>query len=71
MQQRARKRGDFESFKASVLFCPRCKVATPAREKLLLILPDSSLYEYLCTYCGTSTGSRTEKAIKDTRIFIP
>lgn len=71
MQQRMKKRGDFESFKASVLYCPKCRNATPAREKLLLILPDSNMYDYICAYCGTSTGSRTERALKDIRIYIP
>lgn len=71
MQRRMRKGGDFESFSASVLYCPKCRIATPTRERLLLILPDSNLYDYVCTYCGTSTGSRTERPLKDARIYIP
>ena len=30
----------------------------PVRERLLLILPDKDLYEYLCTGCGESLGQR-------------
>jgi hypothetical protein len=30
----------------------------PVRERLLLILPDKDLYEYLCTGCGDSLGER-------------
>ncbi len=30
----------------------------PVRERLLLILPDKDLYEYLCTGCGSSLGDR-------------
>ena len=30
----------------------------PVRERLLLILPDKDLYEYLCTGCGESLGER-------------
>ena len=51
----------FESLQASLLYCPRCRVATPTRERLLLVLPTGNLYEYLCQQCGTSTGSKTEQ----------
>ena len=30
----------------------------PVRERLLLVLPDGELYEYLCTACGESVGKR-------------
>ena len=48
----------FEEFQASVLFCGRCRAPRPVRERLLLVLPDGELYDYLCTTCGTSAGSR-------------
>ncbi len=48
----------FEEFQASVLFCGRCKQPRPVRERLLLLLPDDELHEYLCTACGSSVGSR-------------
>jgi hypothetical protein len=48
----------FEEFQASVLFCARCKQPRPVRERLLLVLPDGELHEYLCTGCGSSVGSR-------------
>ena len=48
----------FESFKASRLYCRRCAKSMPVRERLLLILPDKDLYEYLCTGCGGSLGER-------------
>ena len=41
-----------------MLFCGRCRVAQPVRERLLLILPDGELFEYLCIGCGASVGSR-------------
>ena len=50
--------GDFEEFQASEIFCPRCRAAQPVRERLLLVLPDGDLFEYLCSRCGTSVGSR-------------
>jgi hypothetical protein len=60
----------FKSFRASALYCPTCREATPVRERLLLILPDGNLYEYRCVRCGTSTGSKTEKNQKDTRLIF-
>jgi hypothetical protein len=48
----------FESFKASQLYCRKCGKSMPVRERLLLILPDKDLYEYLCTGCGSSLGER-------------
>jgi hypothetical protein len=48
----------FEQFQATVLFCDRCRFAQPVRERLLLVLPDGELHEYLCTACGASIGSR-------------
>jgi hypothetical protein len=49
----------FEQLQASVLFCGRCRAPQPVRERLLLVLPDGELYEYLCTACGESVGKRT------------
>ena len=50
--------GAFEALQASVLFCNRCRAPRPVRERLLLILPDGELHEYLCAACGASVGSR-------------
>jgi hypothetical protein len=48
----------FDSFKASSLYCPRCQRAQPVDERLLLILPDGELYEYVCQFCWTQLGKR-------------
>lgn len=48
----------FESFTASSLYCEKCKTAMPVRERLLLVLPDRDLYDYLCTGCASSVGQR-------------
>jgi len=48
----------FENFTASSLYCEKCKSAMPVRERLLLILPDRELYDYLCTGCASSVGQR-------------
>ncbi len=49
---------DFGELQASVLFCGRCRQPQPVRERLLLVLPDGELHEYLCRACGGSVGSR-------------
>ena len=61
----------FRSLNATLLFCPTCKEATPARERLLLVLPSGNKYEYMCSYCGTSTGEKTDQEQQDTQLFIP
>jgi hypothetical protein len=48
----------FENFTASSLYCEKCKAAMPVRERLLLVLPDREIYDYLCTGCGSSVGRR-------------
>ncbi len=48
----------FETFKASQLYCRKCAKSMPVRERLLLVLPDKDLYEYLCTGCAESLGER-------------
>jgi hypothetical protein len=48
----------FENFTASSLYCDKCKAAMPVRERLLLVLPDREIYDYLCTECGSSVGRR-------------
>lgn len=60
----------FEQFKASRLHCPKCKTAVPVRERLLLILPDGKLYDYLCVYCADSVGERRETDTKEVKIII-
>jgi hypothetical protein len=56
--QAARNAGAFDEFQASVLFCARCQSPQPVRERLLLVLPDGELHEYMCASCGGSVGSR-------------
>jgi hypothetical protein len=48
----------FRDLEASVLFCARCQAARPVRERLLLVLPDGELFEYLCATCGAQVGKR-------------
>jgi hypothetical protein len=48
----------FENFTASELYCDKCRASMPVRERLLLILPDRELFDYLCTGCSSSVGQR-------------
>lgn len=52
----------FENLRASSLYCRRCEKAMPVREKLLLILPDKEIYDYLCVGCADSLGQREVSA---------
>lgn len=49
---------DFEGLRATRLFCPRCQAAQPVRERLLLVLPDGDMFEYVCQVCWTQLGKR-------------
>ena len=48
----------FENFTASTLYCDKCRATIPVRERLLLVLPDREIFDYLCTGCGSSVGQR-------------
>jgi len=64
-------RDQYGAFQASLLYCPQCKQATPTRERLLLVLPNGNLYEYLCAQCGTSTGSKTNQDQSEGKLLSP
>jgi uncharacterized protein YbaR (Trm112 family) len=48
----------FKNFSASELYCAKCKRAMPVREKLLLSLPGGDMFDYICTGCGSSLGTK-------------
>ncbi|HEV2994603.1 MAG TPA: hypothetical protein VGW99_01485 [Chthoniobacterales bacterium] len=48
----------FENFTASSLYCEKCRATLPVRERLLLVLPDKEIFDYLCTECESSVGQR-------------
>ena len=60
---------DFQQFRASELFCKKCGRATPVREHLLLVLPTGNKYDYRCSVCGTSVGSKTDQNTEDFSIL--
>jgi hypothetical protein len=57
-EQRPQSQQQFENFTASSLYCEKCRATTPVRERLLLVLPDKEIFDYLCTECGSSVGQR-------------
>ena len=61
----------FGSFIASELYCPKCRRAQPVRERLLLVLPNGELHEYLCVQCSSSLGQRTVTGPAVARSSVP
>jgi len=60
----------FAQFEASSLYCPRCRQAVPVRKRLLLVLPDGDKYEYLCSVCSHSLGTKMEYEERDIQILV-
>jgi hypothetical protein len=54
------RQSSYGAFRASELFCPKCRAARPVREHLLLVLPTGNKYEYRCSVCGTPVGARDD-----------
>lgn len=52
----------FDSFRAARLFCRQCNRAQSVDERLLLVLPEKELYEYVCSVCQEVVGSREVSA---------
>ena len=50
----------FQRMEATLLACPKCKVAVPVRKRLLLILPEGDKYEYVCPQCSSTCGTTIE-----------
>ena len=55
----------YKDFKATKLYCDNCGGSMPVREKLLLILPNGYLYEYICTSCGNTVGDKRVSLSKE------
>lgn len=48
----------FQNLRASSLWCNGCNKAMSVSEKLLLVLPDRELFDYLCSGCGATIGGK-------------
>ena len=60
----------YEDFRASALYCGRCRKSMPVRERLLLVLPDGYLFEYVCAECGDSVGEKKVKLQAKDRLMF-
>jgi hypothetical protein len=59
----------YQDFDATQLYCPKCKQAVPVRKRLLLVLPEGEKYEYLCSYCASSVGTKIDRDNKPLSII--
>ncbi len=60
----------YKDFKATFLYCDNCSGSMPVREKLLLVLPDGYLFEYICCNCGKTVGDKKVSLDKEDRILF-
>jgi len=63
-------RDAFEQLEASLLLCPKCRVAVEVRKRLLLILPQGNKFEYVCTRCGSICGDKIEPDRPEPRRYM-
>jgi len=61
----------YSEFEVSELFCANCKRATPVRKRLLLVLPSGNKFDYLCSVCGSSVGSKMDDDTSGFTILPP
>jgi hypothetical protein len=54
-------RNSYDQMEASLLYCGKCRQATPVRKRLLLILPEGEKFDYVCVRCGSISGDKIER----------
>ena len=54
-------RRQYRDLEATLLLCPHCKVAVPVRKRLLLVLPEGDKFEYVCSRCASTCGTKIER----------
>ena len=59
----------FKEFDATELYCPNCGMSMPVRKRLLLVLPEGDKYEYLCSRCLTSVGTKIVREAEQIRLI--
>lgn len=60
----------YDDLQATYLYCNNCASSMPVRERMLLILPDGYLYEYLCCGCGEVLGDKKTRLADKDREFL-
>ena len=57
---RSTRTAAYDDFEDSELFCPRCRCARPVRKHLLIVLPGGNKFDYRCSVCNESIGSKMD-----------
>ncbi len=60
----------YKDFTATELYCPKCKMAVPVRERLILVLPNADKYDYSCPNCGTSLGDKMDRKADNLNLYV-
>ena len=60
----------YKEFDAMELYCPRCRQAVPVRKRLLLVLPQGDKYEYLCSFCSATVGTKMDRQTKPVSLIV-
>lgn len=60
----------YEDLQATYLYCNNCGGSMPVRERLLLILPDGYLFEYLCVNCNNVVGDKKTRLSEKDRMLL-
>jgi hypothetical protein len=60
----------YGDLQATYLYCNRCGGSMPVEERLLLILPDGYLFDYVCTNCRGVVGDKKTKLNKDDKRLL-
>ena len=70
VRKRSSQPGIYKEFDATELYCSRCKRAVPVRKRLLLVIPEGDKYEYLCTVCSETVGTKIDRQTKPVRVIV-
>jgi hypothetical protein len=65
------KQAQYDEFEASELYCSNCRKAQPVRKHLLLVLAQGNKYDYRCSVCGNSVGSKMDDDKSSFSILAP
>jgi len=60
----------YQDLVATKLYCSHCGTSMPVLERLLLILPDGYLYEYICKGCGEVIGDKKATLSQEDRLLF-
>jgi len=70
VRQKSSRAGIYKEFDATELYCSHCQRAVPVRKRLLLVIPEGDKYEYVCTFCSESVGTKIDRQTKPVRVIV-